>query len=930
MTQEFHISVTPLRNNEYLVRTEHVPQGGPLAEEQMVWSVDEWLNQAGLLMNDPLVGVLQGDVTRIGGYELPIGKSGQLPTASEHPAHSLLELGRTLHSALFVGTLRDSWMMAQGIAQHRGEVLRLRLGLKGSRLARLPWEVMHRGESPVRPIATGIDVLFSRYQPGIDAVGRSLALAEPEQPLRILMAIAAPTDQEQLELKREAMHLQQELRYQAGNLPGGLADTIPELQLTVLEQPSREQLTQALEQGQYQVFHYAGHSNLGNAGGALYLVNSRTGLSETLSGDDLAGLLSNNGIRMAVFNSCRGAHTAAMDAMPEPDGRNLAEALVGRGIPAVLAMAERIPDDVALTLTRLFYRNLRQGYPVDLSLSRARQGLISAYGSHQLYWALPILYLHPAFDGYLTVGDRSIDNPADCLVRLPGVFDAATAAAPAAAMGAATGTAAGEMSISDMAMPATHYLSPEAEASSLDGSLSEEELSELVETLEYDHEFSDDEDFNYAEDASLVADLIQQVSHPSPDAETLLPAAQEEILLPDADEAKFGEIYDNLPAHPQSRSSLASAYAQPDEPRPDRGGHDLAVRAHGSDLSGTFSGAPMDASGDQSRWSGRALPGSTDQAQKGDGSGFVQRISHRSLLLPLASVVGVLAIALVGFWAMSDRLSQSFRTRPSDLLSRVDDLPDMTSPSTTVAGQPVAGDGTAPTLAEATTADVTAIAIEHFNQGDLQAGELAVEELLTRVALPQATAALSVVSPDRLDEPSISFLLGRLAWQSVQVGNTDFSLDDARRYWETAVRGASDNPGYQTALGFALYAEAKPNEALQSLTQALSILEASDVSAPSADAGDNSNDDSDAVSMPSQQKITDDMLTTYAGVALALFQLSQEPGADQSGLESKAIKLYQMVMRSNPIDFQAGALAQDWLWTEAAIQDWQSLATLTP
>lgn len=211
------------------------------------------------------------------------------------------------------------------------------------------------------------------------------------------MVLAAPTDQEVLALKQEAEHLQQELQgtSQTGN------SQAPDVELTILEQPGREQLTQALEHNHYQVLHYAGHSNLGVAGGSLYLVSRRTGLTEVLNGDDLAGLLVNNGIRMAVFNSCRGVYTATSDSASDTGAGNLAEALVKRGVPAVLAMAERIPDDVALNLSRLFYRNLKQAYPVDLSLSRARQGLISSYGSDQLYWALPILYLHPDFDGYL-------------------------------------------------------------------------------------------------------------------------------------------------------------------------------------------------------------------------------------------------------------------------------------------------------------------------------------------------------------------------------------------------------------------------------------------------------------------------------------------------------------------------------------------------
>jgi CHAT domain len=386
VSQEFKLSVTPVGDDEYLVRTEKVAPGVPLAEQQVRWPIDQWLALSAQLMNDPMVGVFQGT-----------GAAGRgLGRSTKNSAPNLVALGQQLYSGLFQGNLRDSWTCAQGIAQHRREVLQLRLGLKGRHLPRLPWEVLHAGD---RPIATGTDVVFSRYQPGT-SLFKQTRMVPSSGPLKILVAIASPSDRDSLQLKREVLHLQQELQNRSANPLKHSPQS--EIQLTVLEQPDREQLTQALEQGHYQVLHYAGHSNLGSRGGELYLVSSRTGLTETLSGDDLAGLLVNNGIQMAVFNSCRGAYGDPSDIGEDSSERNLTAALIKRGIPAVLAMAESIPDDVALTLTRLFYRNLNQGYPVDLSLSRARAGLISAYGSHQLYWALPILYQHPDFDGYLT------------------------------------------------------------------------------------------------------------------------------------------------------------------------------------------------------------------------------------------------------------------------------------------------------------------------------------------------------------------------------------------------------------------------------------------------------------------------------------------------------------------------------------------------
>ncbi|KPQ38170.1 MAG: CHAT domain [Phormidium sp. OSCR] len=379
MTQEFQVSVTPVGVDEYLLRTERVEPGVPLAEEQTVWNLDRWMQQAQRLMNDPVSGLLTQQQT------------GASPMLS-----SLVALGQELYDALFCGDMRDSWMMAQAIAQNHQQPLRLRLGLKGNRLPSLPWEVLHDGDYP---LATGTNILFSRYQPATNGLAPPTIATplEPHQPLRVLMAIAAPSDRANLELTREAEELEAELRrlYVQGTVP-----QVP-TQVEILRQPDRARLTQALEHGHYHVFHYAGHSNSGITGGNVYLVNQSTGLTETLSGDDLAGLLANNGIQLVLLNSCRGAHSPG--GAQQAGERHLAAALVKRGIPAVLAMAERIPDEVALTLTRLFYRNLTRGaVSIDLSVSRARQGLISAYSSHQLYWSLPILYLHPKFDGYLT------------------------------------------------------------------------------------------------------------------------------------------------------------------------------------------------------------------------------------------------------------------------------------------------------------------------------------------------------------------------------------------------------------------------------------------------------------------------------------------------------------------------------------------------
>lgn len=402
MIQEFKISITAMGGDQYLIRTEYVEKGVQLAEEKVQWPVAEWVSQTQSLMHDPLLGLLQGQAR----HTLPsrAGQSGRKST--EAAEETLVRLGQTLHDALFQGQLHDSWVTAQGVAQNRQDLLRLRIGMKDDRLQQLPWEALHARSLP---LATGTDVIFSRYilarQHGSASIKPA---ASSKQVLRILMVIASPSDQERLELKQEVHHLQSELHPEDIGYAASDDATLLDVQLKILEQPDRAELTQELDRGNYHVLHYAGHSNLGNAGGDLYLVSHQTGLTERLSGEDLAGLLVNNGIKLAVFNSCRGGYSAGSEQGWQE--RNLAQALVNRGLPSVIAMSDRIPDRVAITFTQLLYRNLKKGQSIDLSLNRTRQGLISAYGSHQFYWALPTLYMQPSFDGYLVKAARAIEN----------------------------------------------------------------------------------------------------------------------------------------------------------------------------------------------------------------------------------------------------------------------------------------------------------------------------------------------------------------------------------------------------------------------------------------------------------------------------------------------------------------------------------------
>ena len=201
MLQEFDISITAVGNDRYLVRTEQVAPGVPLAQEQFHWPIDSWLDQASTLMHDPLLGILKGESSQRWASRSIFRSGNGDDKTSANQLPTLVSLGQALYNSVFDKALRDSWLTAQGVAQNRRTPLRLRLGLKGDKLQKLPWEVLHAGD---RPLGTGTDVTFSRYhldrRQGYD---RPIAtVPDFEKPLRVLMVIAAPNDQDRLELAR--------------------------------------------------------------------------------------------------------------------------------------------------------------------------------------------------------------------------------------------------------------------------------------------------------------------------------------------------------------------------------------------------------------------------------------------------------------------------------------------------------------------------------------------------------------------------------------------------------------------------------------------------------------------------------------------------------------------------------------------------------
>ena len=312
-------------------------------------------------------------------------RAGPDATPARLPADAAARLiGQRLYEALF-DTHRGAALNERlaAIDPQRGDGLRFVIDTTDApELARLPWEFLY---SPRQD-----DFLFSdRLKPvvrwlDVDAPPPTLAVTPP---LRMLLAVAAPADRPELAVGEELARLDEAL---AGLAAQGTLSTVR------VDHTSLEQLDAALLAHRPHVLHFIGHGDfVGEDGVVLLESDAHPGTAEPISGRQLAVLLRNyrDSLRLVFLNSCLGAAAATAD----PFG-GVAQSLIRRGIPAVIAMQFPVPDAAAVALSRHFYRYLAAGQPVDAALASARAFLYAR--GHAVEWGAPALYMR-APDGRL-------------------------------------------------------------------------------------------------------------------------------------------------------------------------------------------------------------------------------------------------------------------------------------------------------------------------------------------------------------------------------------------------------------------------------------------------------------------------------------------------------------------------------------------------
>ncbi len=354
---------------------------------------------------------------------IPIG-TPQQPLASTpniHPASNsdikinrtsrlMQNLGINLWQWLFQGEIAHSLHQSQGMAIGQDLPLRVRLDIREPELIALPWEIMQPGMS-LPAFSLSREILFSRTSSDV----HSLPNRPLSQSLNILLVIGESNPQgkspasnnhqslvlSKLELEAEAAQLTEVLKPReiTNQNSHRVNSTIP-CQVDTLIQPTPEELISHLDQKTYNILFYAGHGTPGPDGGWLFLAPQTT-----LNGTELAQVLVRNRVTLAVFNACWGAQPAterlSSDQIQAIPRSSLAEVLIYHGVPAVLGMRDEIADQEALSFIQVFAQSLTEGMLIDQAVAVARQQLLTLYRFNQPAWTLPVLYMHPEFNGQL-------------------------------------------------------------------------------------------------------------------------------------------------------------------------------------------------------------------------------------------------------------------------------------------------------------------------------------------------------------------------------------------------------------------------------------------------------------------------------------------------------------------------------------------------
>lgn len=336
-------------------------------------------------------------------YLLKIGQRASGQRRADTPeSRAAREFGGRLYEAVFAGGLETCFRASCDAAKRQEAGLRVRLWLGDApELADLPWEYLYQPPqrqflalSKETPVVRHLDLPDTR---------KPLAVTPP---LRALVVVSTPEDQDPLDVQHELRKLHEAVK---DLVERGL------LVLEPLPAPTLDALQRQLRKADYHIFHFIGHGAFdARSQESVLLFEDDRRRSHPVSGHDLGVYLRDEPtLRLALLNACEGARAARHDPFA-----GAAQALVLKGVPAVIAMQFAVSDAAAITFAHGFYSALADGLPVDAALAEARKSIFAR--GNAVEWGTPVLYLNAPDGRIFDVDTSGVETTAARLARLLG------------------------------------------------------------------------------------------------------------------------------------------------------------------------------------------------------------------------------------------------------------------------------------------------------------------------------------------------------------------------------------------------------------------------------------------------------------------------------------------------------------------------------
>jgi CHAT domain-containing protein len=286
---------------------------------------------------------------------------------------TLKKFGTNLFEALFQPDIRDQFYRSLGIAFSQKKNLRIKLRIDAPDLAHYPWEYMYDGKQTHKFLARNKDVSITRF----------LKIAEPvrqislKPPIKIMVVISNPY--KDIKVEKEQNLIKDAL---AKLKKRGL------VKLNFMKKATLKEFSHVVKKTKIDVVHFIGHGEYSEGLGGCLAFESENGDAELVNVDKIGTILEEKYLRLVVLNACQTGEISKSEI-----SLGVAEGLIKIGIPAVIAMQFKIPDDSAIEFSKDFYTTLAETFQVDRAVTEARRNLFINLSGGRIDWGIPVLFM---------------------------------------------------------------------------------------------------------------------------------------------------------------------------------------------------------------------------------------------------------------------------------------------------------------------------------------------------------------------------------------------------------------------------------------------------------------------------------------------------------------------------------------------------------